>query len=130
MCTSSNPMLAAAAGGVGAVNRGRARRGLAPITIGTVVADAGYFSSHNLTVDGPDRLIAPASRKRLEHGTTPADADKPLPQNSAVTGPDAAEPPDDPVAAMKARLSDPEQMAIYQRRGVTVEPVNGHLKDR
>ena len=33
------------------------------LTIGTVLADAGYFTDHNLTLPGPDRLIAPGRRR-------------------------------------------------------------------
>jgi transposase len=112
------PMLAAASRGAEALNRGRARRSQAAEMIGQVLADAGYFSEHNLTVPGPDRLIAPAKRQRLEHPAHHSSAD--LDQES----------PADPCAVMKARLADPDAMATYRRRGVIVEPVNAHLKDR
>jgi hypothetical protein len=36
----------------------------------------------------------------------------------------------DPIQVMRARLATPEGITAYRRRGVTVEPVNGHLKDR
>jgi transposase len=113
------PMLAAAAGGAEALNRGRARRGQTAETIGQVLADAGYFSEHNLTVPGPDRLIAPAKRQRLEQAAHHSNAD--LDDEVSLA---------DPRAAMKARLRDPDAIAAYRRRGVIVEPVNAHLKDR
>jgi hypothetical protein len=114
------PMLKLAEQGVEALNRGRARKGTASERIGRVLADAGYFSRHNLTAAGPDRLIAPAGRRRLEEAARSA------PSPGFTT--EATR--DDPVAAMKARMQDPDQVAIYRRRGVIVEPVNGHLKDR
>jgi hypothetical protein len=108
-------MLTEAAQGAVALDRGRARAGKAVEPIGLVLADAGYFSTHNLTVPGPDRLIAPSKRERLNQ--------------FATRGPDA----DDgeyPLAAMRARFADPDQKQLYRRRGAIVEPVNGHLKDR
>jgi transposase len=111
------PMMAAAAAAAEALNRGRDRAGAAPESIGLVVADAGYFSEHNLTVPGPDRLIAGTKRHRLEA------------EFHSRRCP-AADSSSDPIAAMKARLQTPDGIAAYRRRGVTVEPVNGHLKDR
>jgi hypothetical protein len=67
---------------------------------------------------GPDRLIAPTKRQQLEHLAHCPNADR------------DGEPPTDSRAAMKARLNDPDAVAAYRRRGVIVEPVNGHLKDR
>src|SRR5215218_1688293 len=63
-------MLAAAANGAAALDRGRTRAGKAAEPIGLVLADAGYFSTHNLTVPGPDRLIAPSKRQRLNQFAT------------------------------------------------------------
>ena len=112
------PMLAAAARGAEALNRGRARTGRAAETIGQVLADAGYFSEHNLIMPGPDRLIAPANRRRLEEAAHDPRADS------------ERDEPADPRAAMRARLGKPDAIAAYRRRGAIVEPVNGHLKDR
>jgi transposase len=76
-------------------------------TIGVLVADAGYYSSDNLTRPGPDRLIA--------LGRDPA--------HSRAHA--------DPPAQMAARLQpDHPDRAIYNRRAATVEPVIGQLKDR
>jgi transposase len=74
-------------------------------TIGTVLADNGYFTREAVTAPGPDRLIA--------------------------TGRDPAKPAKDPVLqAMVDRLQlDSPGRVIYKRRAATVEPVIGHLKD-
>lgn len=71
--------------------------------IGTVLADAGYLCEHNLTIEGPTRLIATGKNRDL---------------------PD----PEDPIAAMRQQLADPGNRALYKRRSATVEPVNAHLK--
>jgi transposase len=112
------PMLVEAANGAAALDRGRARTGAPAEPIGLVLADAGYFSTHNLTVPGPDRLIAPSKRQRLN--------------DLATDGPpaDDGNGEQDPLAAMRARFTEPHDKLAYRRRGATVEPVNGHLKDR
>jgi transposase len=86
--------------------------------IGTVVADAGYLSQANLTADGPDRLIALGKRRDQER--------------QAREQPTCGAPPEqaDARAVMAHLLRTEQGMSIYRRRGVTVEPVNGHLKDR
>ncbi|MPZ96816.1 MAG: DDE transposase, partial [Propionibacteriales bacterium] len=86
--------------------------------IGTILADAGYLSEHNLTVDGPGRLIAVGKRKDLHH--------------DAREYPTSGPPPDDatPIEQMRHRLRTPEGAHTYKRRGATVEPVNAHLKDQ
>ena len=80
------------------------RRG---IRVGTVLADAGYFSEANLTAPGPARLIATIGDPLSDH---PSDA------TSATD-------------RMRHRMRTPKAKKRYRRRGVTVEPVNGHLKD-
>ncbi|MDN5855612.1 MAG: transposase [Actinomycetia bacterium] len=122
------PMTAAAQDGAQALNRGRQRSPNEAVktkqdTIGTIVADAGYLSIENLTADGPDRLIATRRRHKLE-------ADAKHAQDPAADEHDDPTEPDDPREKMSRRLRTPEAMAIYRRRGVIVEPVNGHLKDR
>ena len=86
--------------------------------IGTIVADAGYFSETNLTADGPSRLIATGDRRATDAGVKAA----------PTTGPPPPELP--PIEVMRHRMRDPEQLEIYRRRAVTVEPVNGMVKDR
>ena len=88
--------------------------------IGMVLADAGYWSEHNATAEGPDRLIATLKdwkqrRAARNLGTT--------------TGP----PPEDasPLDAMEHRLRTPEGADRYALRSHTVEPVFGnHKKNR
>jgi hypothetical protein len=109
------PMLAEAAKGAAALDRGRARAGAPAEPIGLVLADAGYFSTHSLTVPGPDRLIAPSKRHRL---------------NQLATDDHDIDNAQDPLSAMRTRFTDPNHKRVYRRRGATVEPVNGHLKDR
>lgn len=90
----------------------------AELAIGVVLADAGYLSIANLTAKGPDRLIAVGKARQQ--------------RRAARENPAAGPPPDgaNPIAAMDHRLRTPEGIATYQRRAATVEPVNGHLKDR
>lgn len=94
----------------------QARPDLAPI--GTLVADAGYLSQANLTSPGPDRLIAVGKRREVEYQARQTPSDGPPPQEASAQ------------QAMAHRLRTPQDLATYRRRGVTVEPVNGHLKDR
>jgi transposase len=83
--------------------------------LGVLLADAGYFTEANLTAEGPDRLIA-AGDRRDQH-TAP------------VT---SGDPPSDasPADTMRHRVATAEGRALYRQRSSTVEPVNGHLKDR
>jgi transposase len=85
------------------------------LRVGCVLVDAGYASHDNLTATGPDRLIALGNRAH------PAGEHPPT------------SPPDQSATArerMAWRLSTPEGRALYRKRGATVEPVHGHLKDR
>ena len=86
--------------------------------ISLFLADAGYCSEHNLTLAGPDRLIATGKHRDLEHAARQAAA------SPATTG----DPPDEPVAAMAARLATPEGIAAYRHRGHIAETPHGHLK--
>lgn len=89
-----------------------------PDGIGQILADAGYFSEHNLTLDGPDRLIALGKNRQT--------------QRDAKDDPRSGPPPADatPTEAMRHRLRTPAGIAAYKRRGATSEPVNAHLKDQ
>lgn len=89
-----------------------------PQHIGVVLADAGYLSLDNLSAPGPDRLIAIGKRRDQER--------------QARTDPATGPPPGDadPIEAMAHRLRTAEGTSTYRRRGITVEPVNGHIKDR
>jgi transposase len=86
----------------------RRATGRSGIRVGTVLADAGYFSETNLTAPGPARLIAPIGDPI---SASPGDA---------VTASDR----------MRHRMRTSRAKKRYRRRGITVEPVNGHLKDR
>jgi hypothetical protein len=85
------------------------------LQIETVLADAGYFTEENLTMPGPDRLIAPGKHHDLPTGT------------DLVPAP----PPGDasPQELMRHRLRTPVAAAIYKRRSATVETLIAHLKD-
>lgn len=88
------------------------------LTIGVMIGDAGYDSDTNLTLDGPDRLIANAKHHKLaEHATT-----------SPATG----QPPDHATARqrMDHRLRTPEGQQFYKRRAPLIEAPHGWLKDR
>ena len=89
-----------------------------PETLGVIVADAGYLTLANLTAPGPDRLIALGKGHALHR--------------DAREHPTQGDPPADagPIEQMGHRLRTPAGAQLYKRRGVTVEPVNGHLKDR
>lgn len=90
----------------------------ADLAIGVVLADAGYLSRQNLTAPGPDRLIALGKNRQLQRDARDRPASGPPPHGA------------DPLTAMGHRLRSAEGIATYKRRAVTVEPVNGHLKDR
>jgi hypothetical protein len=87
-------------------------------SIGTVLADAGYASEANLSAEGPERLIA-LGRARAQ-------------AKAAEQHPAHGQPPPQSTARehMDHRLPTPDGAALYKRRAATVEPVNGHLKDR
>jgi len=82
-----------------------------------MLADAGYWSEHNATSPGPDRLIATLKDHKQRRAAREA---------GSTTGP----PPDDatPLEAMEHRLRTPEGAAAYAQRSHTVEPVFGDRK--
>ena len=86
--------------------------------IGTVLADAGYWSEDNATTPGPDRLIATLKdwkqrRAARDMGTTSG-----LPPEGSST-----------LEAMEHRLRTPEGTEAYAKRSCTVEPVFGDIKE-
>jgi transposase len=87
-------------------------------TIGTLLADAGFNSDHNLTIEGPDRLIAQSTSRDLhtEATTTPATGDPP---------PDATNH-----QRMSHRLRTTESHQLYKRRSPLIEAPHGWIKDR
>jgi hypothetical protein len=84
--------------------------------IGTALADAGYCSEHNLTIAGPDRLIATGTRRDLEHAARQPGTGPPAPGGGQAT------------AAMTARLATPQGIAAYRHRGPIAETPFGHTK--
>ena len=119
-CGQLTPMIEAAQTGIDALNSGRDAAD--HTQIGIVVADAGYLSEENLASGGPDRLIATGKRYELEKAAQ-------HPGHQPDTEPDSAGP-SNLIEAMAKRLRTEKAMNTYRRRGITVEPVNGHLKDR
>jgi transposase len=75
--------------------------------IGQVLADTGYCSEHNLTIAGPDRLIATSKHRKLEKAARNAAASP-----GTASGQDA---PDGPIAAMTARLATEEGITAYRK---------------
>jgi transposase len=83
--------------------------------IGLLLADAGYLSEHNLTLPGPDRLIATGRRRRLEQAARDA-----TPATRGRAGP--------ATTAMATRLATPAGIAAYRHRGHIAETPHGHIK--
>jgi hypothetical protein len=81
-----------------------------------VLADAGYDSDANLTVDGPDRLIAVGKGRDQALTAKQQPAQGPPPPGAT------------PREANAHRLRTPEGRDLCKRRGATVEPGIGNLK--
>ena len=79
------------------------------------LADAGYCSEDNLTLPGPDRLIATGKHRDLEKRARASGG----PEDRARSG---------PVAAMAARLATSEGITAYRQRGHIAETPHGHIK--
>jgi transposase len=86
--------------------------------LGTILADAGYWSEHNLTLNGPDRLIAPGKHRDITRDARDRPAQGPPPPEAT------------PGEQMQHRIRTPEGHTTYKRRSATVETVIGHLKDQ
>jgi transposase len=84
--------------------------------IGTILADAGYASDANLAASGPDRLIALSKGRDQSTAAT----------RKPAQGPPAADAT--PRQVMSHLLHTAEGQALYKRRGATVEPAIGNLK--
>lgn len=108
------PMITQSQSAARAIRRATGRR----TRIGTVLADAGYASTANLTAPGPDRLIALSTRHNQD--------------DAARSNPTHGPPPPDATTwqQMDHRLRTPAGASRYRRRGAIVEPVHAHLKDR
>jgi transposase len=110
------PMAGAAQDAAARITAGRPASPDADGQIGLLLADAGYLSEHNLTLDGPDRLIATGRQHHVEQaasGRQPAGG-------WHRTGP--------ATTAMAARLATSEGIAAYRHRGHIGERPHGHIK--
>jgi transposase len=83
--------------------------------INLILADAGYLSEHNLTTDGPGRLIATGKNRGLRHT-----AANPRRCGGTANGP--------AVRAMAAKLATPAGITAYRQRGHIAETPHGHIK--
>jgi transposase len=82
--------------------------------IGLILADAGYLSARNLTIDGPDRLIATGRNRDLSKHAT----GKQRPGDWAHPA----------ITAMAARLATDDGITAYRHRGHIAETPNGNIK--
>jgi transposase len=91
-----------------------ARRPGGAAPIGLLLADAGYCSEDNLTVPGPDRLIAVGKRRDLE---------------KAARGSGDGRKHDLPATQqMAARLKTEDAITAYRQRGHIAETPHGNIK--
>jgi hypothetical protein len=81
--------------------------------VGAVVADAGYWSPESDTTAGPELFIA---TKRI-----PAQTQIPLTGRIRASA--------TPMQLMERKLQTRRGRAIYAKRGMTVEPVFGQIKE-
>ncbi|MGH9247813.1 MAG: transposase [Acidimicrobiales bacterium] len=86
--------------------------------VGTVLADAGYWSEANATADGPDRLIATTKDWKQRKAARDLGTTQGPPPREAT-----------PLEAMEHRLRTPEGAAAYALRSCTVEPAFGQAKE-
>ena len=84
--------------------------------IGIMLMDAGYLSRHNLTIAGPDRLIAVSKHRDLEKAAKNDSAAEPVSDRN------------DPIAQMADRLRTKQGIAAYRQRGHIAETPHGHIK--
>jgi hypothetical protein len=84
--------------------------------IGLLLADAGYLSEHNLTIDGPDRLIATGRQHNVEKTAAGQQARGGWNRTGPAT------------TAMAARLATEEGITAYRQRGHIGERPHGHIK--
>ncbi len=86
--------------------------------IGVVLADAGYWSEDNATVEGPERLIATQKDWRQRRAARDLGTTSGPPPEGAST-----------LEAMEHTLRTPEGAASYKTRSHTVEPVFADTKE-
>jgi hypothetical protein len=88
--------------------------------LGATVADAGYWSQDNMTVEQPGRELFIATQKNHKQRAELRDAPPPrgrIPKNISAR------------ERMDRKLRTKRGRGIYAQRGQTVEPVFGHMKD-
>jgi transposase len=102
--------------GDGGDDRGDRMGALVTALIKLFLADAGYLSEHNLSLPGPDRLIATGKHRNLEKAARDPATPGGVPWASPV------------IAAMAARLATPDGIAAYRQRGHIAETPHGHIK--
>jgi transposase len=118
-CPSFEPMLARAQDAAALIAAHRPAAGPGPGSqesggIELMLADAGYCSEHNLTIAGPDRLIAVGKLRDLE---------------KAARGQDTGREPGGPATqAMRRRLKTAGGITAYRQRGHIAETPHGHIK--
>ena len=84
--------------------------------VGAVVADAGYWSPESAAVTGGPELFIATRTKR-------AAADAPLPRTGRIRASAT------PLQLMERKLQTKRGRATYAKRGKTVEPVFGQIKE-
>src|SRR5215472_9588926 len=109
------PMVRAAEDAAALITASRPAVGQDAATIGLLLADAGYCSEHNLTVHGPDRLIAVGKHRGLEHAA----------RSGGAAGRHRAGPA---AQAMAGRLKTEHGLTAYRQRGHLAETPHGHIK--
>jgi len=102
--------------GDGGDDRGDRMGALVTALIKLFLSDAGYLSEHNLSIPGPDRLIATGKHRNLEKAARDPATPGGVPWASPV------------IAAMAARLATPGGIAAYRHRGHIAETPHGHIK--
>jgi transposase len=118
-CPSFEPMLARAQDAAALIAAHRPAAGPGPGSqesggIDLMLADAGYCSEHNLTIAGPDRLIAVGKLRDLE---------------KAARGQDTGREPGGPATqAMRRRLKTAGGITACRQRGHIAETPHGHIK--
>jgi transposase len=86
--------------------------------IGTLLADAGYDSDQNLTVKGPNRLIAIGKTRQIRQAARANPAEGPPPAGAGARD------------RMDHLLRTASGIDRYAKRSTTVEPVFGHVKEQ
>ena len=108
-----------------------ARRDPVDLQIGTVLADAGYFTEENLTMPGPDRLIAPGKHRDLPTGTDPAPGPPPGDATARELMRDRLRPRGrDDLQAKISHRRDPDRPPQGPRRTPPLQPPRTHRSNR